>query len=194
MRKSAANGVTPVYARQHSRNPTLPQLNAIDLLASGKTDSEAAGLLNLDRTTVSKWRLYDPVFQAALNRRRADVWSAGIDRLRSLIPKALDALADAVEDEGHPHRIKAAVELLRLVPLPADALDVGLTDPEQIVARLVQKRRQDAPGPMDDLLSGAIDKRLPAFDEHMEQVWSELDSRLAAPEAVTVPIEQSERR
>ena len=37
MKTPTANG-TPVYARQHSRTPTLPQLNAIDLLAAGKTD------------------------------------------------------------------------------------------------------------------------------------------------------------
>ena len=52
----------------------LPQLNAIDLLPPGKTDTEAAELLGLHRTTVTKWRLYDPVFQAALNRRRAEAW------------------------------------------------------------------------------------------------------------------------
>jgi hypothetical protein len=46
MRKPPPNG-TPVYARQHSRTPTLPQLNAIDLLAAGSTDSEAAGLLTV---------------------------------------------------------------------------------------------------------------------------------------------------
>jgi hypothetical protein len=89
VKKPTPNG-TPVYARQHSRTPTLPQLNAIDLLAAGKTDSEAAELLNLSRTTVTKWRLYDPVFQAALNRRRAEVWGAAADRLRSLIPTALN--------------------------------------------------------------------------------------------------------
>src|SRR6516162_7609839 len=101
---------TPVYARQHSRPPTLPQLSAIDLLAAGKTDQEAADLLGLHRTTVTKWRLYDPVFQAALNQRRAEVWGAAADRLRSLIPKALDALAAALEDPAHPGRLKAAAE------------------------------------------------------------------------------------
>jgi hypothetical protein len=50
MRKSASN-VTPIYARQHFRTPTLPRLNAIDLLADGKTDTETAELLRLDRNT-----------------------------------------------------------------------------------------------------------------------------------------------
>src|SRR3954471_21019948 len=99
---------TAVYQRQHKRGPTMPQLNAIDLLAAGKTDKETAELLNLSRTCITKWRLYDPVFQAALNQRRAEVWTVGINRLRSLIPKALDVLAEELENRDSPHRLKAA--------------------------------------------------------------------------------------
>lgn len=65
---------TPIYARQHAHVLTLAQHNAVDLLASGKTDTETAELLNLHRTTVTKWRLYSPDFQAALNIRRAETW------------------------------------------------------------------------------------------------------------------------
>ena len=42
----------------------------------------------------------DPVFQAALNQRRAEVWAAGADRLRGLILKALDALAGELDGPG----------------------------------------------------------------------------------------------
>src|SRR5262249_40639442 len=88
---------TPSYARLHKHGLTLPQQSAIDLLAAGKTDSEVAELLQLSRPTVSKWRLYDPHFQAALHRRRAEIWGAAGDRLRSLVPKALDSLAGILE-------------------------------------------------------------------------------------------------
>ena len=101
------------------RGPTLPQLSAIDLLVSGKNDKETAEQLGLSRTAVTKWRLYDPVFQAALNLRRAEVWGAGIDRLRSLIPKALDALAEEVESKDNPNRLKAARGVLRIAQLSA---------------------------------------------------------------------------
>jgi hypothetical protein len=185
MRKPTNNGVTPIYARQHSRTPTLPQLNAIDLLAAGKTDKETAELLNLDRTTVTKWRLYDPVFQAALNRRRGEVWSTGIDRLRSLIPKALDALADAVEDGNHPHRVKAAVELLRLVPISEETFSVGPTDADGIVRRIAYQRRRMARGVLDDVLEGGMG--LPPFDEHVEQVRGELEALSADANADDLP-------
>ena len=44
-----------------------------------------------------------------------------MDRLRSLIPKALDALADVLDKRDDPGRLKAALEILRLVPLPEEA-------------------------------------------------------------------------
>jgi hypothetical protein len=174
-----ANG-TAVYQRQHKRGLTLPQLNAIDLLASGKTDKETAELLSLSRTCVTKWRLYDPVFQAALNRRRAEVWGSGIDRLRSLIPKALDALADELENRDSPNRLKAAGEILRLAHLPADALRTGPTEPEEIVRRIVEGRRLNARGGFDDMVDE--NKGLPPFKKHMDDVWRELDALANEPE------------
>ena len=131
---------TPVYARQHKCGLTLAQQNAIDLLAAGRTDTEAARMLNLHRTTVTKWRLYDPAFQAALNRLRAEVWGAAIDRLRGLVPKALDALADALETKDDPNRLKAACEILRMAQLPAPGEGIGLTDADAIIAALVEAK------------------------------------------------------
>jgi hypothetical protein len=170
---------TSVYARQHAQGLTLPQQSAVDLLASGKTDTEAAELLGLHRTTVSKWRAYDPVFQAALNRRRAEVWASGVDRLRSLVPKALDALADELDRSGSPNRLKAAGEILRLAQLPAVAiLATEPTEPEDIVRQLVMKRREEAHDPLDDILDE--NKGLPPFNRHMAKTWRELEA-LAAP-------------
>jgi hypothetical protein len=164
---------TPVYTRKHKRGPTLPQLSAIDLLVSGKNDTETAELLGLSRTAVTKWRLYDPVLQAALNLRRAEVWGAGIDRMRSLIQKALDALAEEMENKENPNRVKAALEVLRIAKLPAGGLAQGPTDPDEIVRKIVEQRRRRAHGPLDDLLDS--DKNLPPFERHMEEVRKELE-------------------
>jgi hypothetical protein len=167
-----SNG-TAVYQRQHKRGLTLPQLNAVDLLVSGKTDKETAELLNLSRTCITKWRLYDPVFQAALNRRRAEVWSGAIDKLRGLIPLALDTLAAELENTRSRNRLKAASEILRLARLPAGALTDGPTDPEQIVRQIVEQRRHQARDPMDDLWDGQ--RGLPVLERHVEDVWRELE-------------------
>jgi hypothetical protein len=183
MPKPSPNG-TPVYARQHSRVPTLPQLNAIDLLAAGKTDTETATALELHRTTVTKWRLYDPVFQAALNRRRAEVWGAAADRLRSLIPKALDVLADALGTKMNYMDVKAAVAILRLAPPAGDALTIGPTDADEIVSGIVRHRRSATPGVLDGLLDDG--KGLPPMDQHVQDVWRELEAKAQEPEPALV--------
>jgi hypothetical protein len=130
---------TTVYNREHNRKLTGLQTSAIDLLVSGKNDRETAELLNLCRSTVTKWRLYDPVFQAALNQRRADIWGAGVARLQSLIPRALDILADALEKGLPPARVKAASIILTLAKLPLTA-PTGPTDAAQIIEGLVKAR------------------------------------------------------
>jgi hypothetical protein len=136
----SANG-TQNYARLPCRGLTVAQLSAVDLLASGKTDTEAAELLKLARPTVSKWRLYDPAFQAALNQRRAEVWGAGVDRLRSLIPQALDVRGDALANGNMATKLKAAGVVLTLAQLPGPA-PTGFTSAEGIVAALVAARMQ----------------------------------------------------
>jgi hypothetical protein len=181
VKKPTPNG-TPVYTRQHSGTPTLPQLNAIDLLAAGKTDQETADLLGLHRTTVTKWRLYDPVFQAALNRRRAEVWGAAADKLRSLVPKALDVLAAALDKPMGHRDFKAAVAILRLAAPAGDALAIGPTEAEEIVRRIVQDRRDRATG----LLDGHFDERrkgLPPLEQHVAETWRELEARAHEPDA-----------
>jgi hypothetical protein len=130
---------TQNYARLHSHGLTLAQQSAVDLLASGKTDTETAQHLQLARPTVTKWRLYDPVFQSALNQRRAEVWGAGLDRLRSLIPQALEALGEALKNGGPMAKLKAAGMVLGLAEMPAPAPS-GATDAEAILAALVQDR------------------------------------------------------
>jgi hypothetical protein len=174
-----ANG-TNGHQRQPKRELTGPQLEAVDLLAGGKTDKEAAEALNLPRASVARWRLYDPVFQAALNRRRAEVWAAGIDRLRSLVPKALDALAEELGGKDSANRVKAAGAVLRLVQLPALSQGIGPTDPGVIVRQVVEARRRPARGLLDDVLDG--DKGLPPFERHLEQTWAELEGQAGVAE------------
>jgi hypothetical protein len=183
--KTTANGdrTTLGYQRLHRRGLTLPQQSAVDLLACGKTDAETAQLLKLHRVTVTRWRLYDPVFQAALNQRRAEIWSAGIDLLRSLIPKALDALADELENPYS--RLKAALEILRLAGLPGNALTIGPTNAEEIVRGIVTERRKKAPDVFERM--DEDDKGLPPFDQHLADTWQELEALASEPAGAEPP-------
>ncbi len=99
---------------------TPQQAAAADLLAFGVTVTDAAETVKVSRQTVSEWLHHNPAFQAALNARRQELWTGHVERLRSLVPKAMDALEVAVSDEQQG--VAAAVHILKaagLYGLPA---------------------------------------------------------------------------
>jgi hypothetical protein len=141
------------YKRLHGL--TTKQQNAIDLLVAGSTDQSVADAVGVHRVTVTKWRTRDPHFQAELNHRRQEIWSAGVDHLRSLIPLALDALATELRGGKDPAR--TALEILRLAGFGEIArndrnlgnYEVGPTDPERVINAMARQRR---PHPLADLI------------------------------------------
>jgi hypothetical protein len=117
------------------RIPTIPDTGrcltpqqelAVDLLATGKTISEAANSIGVSRQTVSEWRNQDPVFEAALNERRQELWSGMSDRLRALLPKAISVLEESIERGD----IRVAVAVLRATGLHGLSAPEGPTTPE----------------------------------------------------------------
>jgi hypothetical protein len=136
------------------RNPTNPdtsdwtltpqQETAVDLLASGKTVTDTAAAVEVTRQTVSEWVNHHPGFQAALNRRRQELWGNMVDGLRALAPKALAVLARELESEAP---LAAAIHVLKAcglyggVPMPT-----GPTDPDAIALamKLAEDDRQHA--------------------------------------------------
>jgi transposase-like protein len=87
--------------------------------ATGASVTEIAEKLGVCRQTVSEWRNHHPTFQATLKERRKELWSASTDRLRSLLPPALDLL----EREIQQGNVKAALALIRsAVPLASQIL------------------------------------------------------------------------
>ena len=105
------------YQRAHGL--TVPQRHAIDLLITGKTDLEVAQALGLNRVTVTRWRLYDVLFQAELDRQRHALWSAGADRLRALVPKAIETVERALERarENDELDVRLAFQILKMAGL-----------------------------------------------------------------------------
>jgi hypothetical protein len=75
------------------------QLNAIECLLSGMTDTETAAdpRVNVTRQTVWEWRVNDVLFRAELQQRRATLWSASAERLRGLLGKAIENITQAIE-------------------------------------------------------------------------------------------------
>ncbi len=130
--------------KRDSKNTTRPeltpaQLSAINLLATGATITAAAESANVARQTVSEWMNHDPVFQASLNLRRAELWSEQCDRYRAMLPKALDTIEEAL-NIGGPDALKAALTIIRLSGL--EQKPTGETEAEDVEITL-KKRETD---------------------------------------------------
>lgn len=180
MRKPPADA-TKCYPTLRTTALSVAQETAIDALASGLTDAEAAARVGVHRVTVTRWRLYHPPFIAALNERRRAIWAGSLDRLRSLVPVALDAVADVLHDPDHPGRLRAAFDLLKLVPITEAVTPTGPTDPDAIVQQIVAERREVARGPLDDYRDNTANPWLPKYDDHVEHVWAELAAKAEPP-------------
>jgi hypothetical protein len=94
---------------------TPQQAAAVDALAFGVTVTDAADTVKVSRQTVSGWLHHDASFQAALNARRQELWTGHVERLRSLVPKAMDTLEAAVSDEQQG--VAVAVHILKAAGL-----------------------------------------------------------------------------
>ena len=170
----ADNTAIPTFARSNAHGLTLAQQSAVDLLAVGKNDTDTAGALGLNRVTVTRWRLYSPEFRAALAAQRAAVWGASADRLRALLPKALDALAEALEHAED--KVTVALAVLRLAgPLPR--LPTDPTEAEEYVRRQVEREREGARN-SNESLDEMFD--LPSTPDHEKTVRRRL-AKLAGP-------------
>jgi hypothetical protein len=145
-----------------------------------ETDGATAEAVGVHRVTVTKWRNCDAYFEAELNRRRTEVWSASTDRLRALLPRALEALEQELQDGRQRGRV--AIEILRLAGLdrsgPKDTsletYGVGLTDPDRIIEAKAKSRRPNrAQELLDDLDGGAV------TDTERRSVLADLERQLS---------------
>ena len=150
------------------------QLAAVDALTTGATDQEAADRSGTHRVTVTNWRNHNPVFRAALNARRAELWSTSLDRLRSMLPKALDRIDEEIT--GGEQGLRAALKLLEIAGMGTAGGDhygsrgVGSEDPGAMIDTKAKAKR---PSSLDSLLADLGDGG-PVTDEERRQVIEEL--------------------
>src|SRR5699024_9163706 len=120
---------------------TVEQLNAIDLLVTGKSDQETADIVGVNRVTITKWRNYDFHFQAELNKRRKEIFGSSIDKMRSLIPRAMERLEQEINEENG---WKVALEIIKIVGIgDREFQRIGHDDAEKIIREEAEKKSQD---------------------------------------------------
>jgi len=105
---------TKSYKRAHGL--TVRQQSAIALLLLGKTAGETAATVGVHRGTIARWLSLDPWFEGELNRRRAELWEGALERVRALVPRALDALECELRPDSS-RRLQAAAHLLKAAGL-----------------------------------------------------------------------------
>lgn len=109
---------------------SVRQVQAVEMIVGGQPDREVARRLRVHRGTVARWRLHHPRFQAALNRRRQEVWGAAADRFRSLLDGAVGVLEEQLCGPDPRARLRAAAVMLglasrgRFVPPADDPTDI----------------------------------------------------------------------
>ncbi len=146
----------PDISGHFERDLSIAKANTIDLLVSGATDQEAAEAVGVTRQTVNGWRNHDPAFIAALNTRRVDVWGSAADRLRGLLPTALDTLETALTEKRDWRAAVAVIELAGLDRHGSGTTNlgpgtIGPTDAEAVVDALVRNRQRES---FNDLVLG----------------------------------------
>ncbi len=88
-----------------------PQVLAVDVLDAGGSQVEAAEKAGVSRVTVSRWLHHHPAFVAELNRRQVERASRVAARSDELTFKAMEVVAQAVEQGD----TSAAIQWLRLL-------------------------------------------------------------------------------
>jgi hypothetical protein len=121
---------------------TPQQSAAVDALAFGATVTDTAETVKVARQTVSGWLHHDAPFQASLNARRQELWTGHVERLRSLVPKAMDTLEAAVSDEKQG--VVVAVHILKAVglyglPAPGGSIHVDAIESAELTRQMVAR-------------------------------------------------------
>lgn len=110
---------------------TPAQETVIAQLLTGATDQEAAAAAGVTRKEIESWRAKDFLFVAEMNARRQAEWEARAERLRSMLPKAIDVLSACIDSEDDKVRMTAALHLLKACGM-SDLKPAGETNPEAI--------------------------------------------------------------
>lgn len=131
--------VKQIQVKAETRLPA-EQLSVIELLSQGIQEADVAKVTGVSLDEMRIWKNNDPIFIAELNRLRKIHWENSVDQLRGLVPHALTALLDVLNDSANPQRWRAAMEIVKVVGLSPEASHdlgrmIGPDDPREIERR-----------------------------------------------------------
>ena len=157
------------------------QENALVLLLQGGSDSEVAADpgVHVERGTVWSWRHEHPLFKAELQQRRANLYGAAFERLRSLVSKAVENVAAKVEAGDY----EASIDLLKCIRLYGNGSlnAVHGLDAERNLEELIDQRLKAEAIPdkfdilLDPLKNPAKEQRKAAIEAELMEEFGEPD-------------------
>jgi hypothetical protein len=170
--KASTNHKMPQKATFRPKPLSIEQRNAIDLLILGKTDQETADTVGVSRETVWSWHHEHPLFMSTLELRRAEVWGPAGERLRSLMSKAVENIAEAIEGGN----LTASWELLKCTSMYGGVVNVlSETDPEKIIKAQAEAQVQREGIPEDATETMLINlSKNPVYLRRLEEIEAEL--------------------
>ena len=154
-----------------SRQLSEQQLNAVEYILQGMSDRVVAEKCNVTRQTIWEWRNRDPLFIAALNQRRQEVWAGSRERLKNLATKALDVFERSLDNEDPKIQLVAAQTILKRVIPDNITSPTGPTTAEGVI---YQWERDKVVAEVDKANAGVFYSILDA------DVMSEIDTKTEA--------------
>ena len=119
------------------------QRDAIELILQGRSDRAVAEAVKVHRVTVTKWRLYDPGFQAVLNRRREERWTSAEERVRALLHRAVRVLDRQLRCDDPHVSYRAARALVQMAGSRRFAPGPHPTDPLAVLELFAREKHGD---------------------------------------------------
>jgi hypothetical protein len=151
---------------------SVEQDNAIDLLLTGQSDREVAAAVGVTRWAVQGWRTSHPLFMATLAQRREEVFGVAVHRLRSLLGKALENIAGAIEAGD----VKSSFELVKATGLHGFCPPTGETDVQKIAERICFEQLAREGIPANSLLDLSHLDRNPAYEARKREILEDLET------------------
>jgi hypothetical protein len=177
MATSSPNHPSKTPQKPTFRPLSIAQKNAIDRLITGATDADVAAAVGVDRSTVWQWRHAHPLFQAELERARAEVYRAPHEKLRSCLMKAVSNLTAAVENG----ELRASIELLKAVGMYGNGTMnvIREQDPEQQLQRQIdaQIAREGIPKDEHDAMAQMLIRPTTRYLARRQEIEAELRAR-----------------
>jgi len=129
---------------------SVEQQNAIEFLIQGRSDRSVAEAIGVNRSTIWEWRK-NPIFVAALNKQRNDMWKESRERLKTLASFALDTIERQLANDDGRIALDASKLILKSNRLLGET-DLPLSRLEDPRAILFDQLKREA---QDELLSKA---------------------------------------